>query len=438
MCFSTGTGLVHSYYMSEKEPLTTEPYKGVHDYYPQDWATVSAVFDTVRAELRTYGYEEYQASPLERAELYESKTSEEIVSQQTYTFTDRGDRRVTLRPEMTPTLARMIAGRRREIPFPARWFSIGNRFRYERPQKGRSREFYQTDVDLVGLGDARAEGEVVVVASQILRAFGATPDDFIIRVNSRSLVNQAGASLGLSSEEVTQYLALIDRKDKMPVDEFESAREVFRRNGSDPLELILARTDEATDAEYAKVLGLIEAWNERGITNVVFDPTIARGFLYYTGLIFEVFDTNKENPRALLGGGRYDGLVALFGGEQIPAVGFAIGMETLIDFLTTHDLLPSASSAPTLYIGVPSEGDYAKAQAFADTLRREGVSVIVHSGTKSLGDQIKDAVRRGVSFFAAYGETEESNGTLKVKRLADASEEELATSALAVYLLASN
>lgn len=420
--------------MSEKEPLTTEPYKGVHDYYPQDWATVSAVFDTIRATLRTYGYEEYQASPLERAELYESKTSEEIVSQQTYTFTDRGDRRVTLRPEMTPTLARMIAARRRDIPFPARWFSIGNRFRYERPQKGRSREFYQADVDLVGLSDARGEAEVVVVAAKVLRAFGATGEDFVIRVNSRALVNQAGASLGLSTEETTAYLGLLDRKDKMPAEEFESAREAFRRSGTDPLELILARTDEATDAEYAKVLDLLSQWEARGITNVVFDPTIARGFLYYTGLIFEVFDTNKENPRALLGGGRYDGLVALFGGEQIPAVGFAIGIETLVDFLTTHNLLPVSSAAPTLFIGVPGADDSAPAQALADTLREAGISAIVYSGTKSLGDQIKEAVRRTTPYFLAYGEEERASGSVKVKHLADSTEEVCEVAGLVEFL----
>lgn len=422
--------------MSDKEPLSTEPYKGVHDYYPEDWATVLSVFDTIRGVLRTYGFEEYQASPLERAELYESKTSEEIVSQQTYTFTDRGDRRVTLRPEMTPTLARMIAARRREIPFPARWFSIGNRFRYERPQKGRSREFYQTDVDIVGQGDARAEGEVVVVASAILRAFGATNNDFVIRVNSRALVNQAGASLGLTQEEVTSYLSLVDRKDKISPEEFEQERAVYRRNGMDPLELIEARRDAATDAEYTKILDLIAAWEARGMTNVVFDPTIARGFLYYTGLIFEVFDTNTENPRALLGGGRYDGLVALFGGEQIPAVGFAIGMETLIDFLTTHNLLPRASSAPTLYIGIPGESDQAAAQAYADELRERGLSVIVHSTGKSLGDQVKDALRRGIPYFVAYGENEKREQKVRVKTLAENKEEEVASDALVEYLRA--
>ncbi len=422
--------------MTSREPLSTEPYKGVHDYYPEQWAKTSAIFDTIRGVLKTYGFEEYQASTLERAELYESKTSEEIVNQQTYTFTDRGDRRVTLRPEMTPTLARMIAGKRRELVFPARWFSIGNRFRYERPQKGRSREFYQADVDMVGLGDARAEGEVVVVASSVLRAFGATSADFRIRVNSRALINAAGESLGLSADEVTSYLSLIDRKDKITAEVFETERAAFRREGVDPLELIEKRTDPATDAEYAKILELIEAWKARGIDNVVFDPTIARGFMYYTGLIFEVFDTNPENPRALLGGGRYDRLVELFGVDPIPAVGFAIGIETLTDFLETHDLLPQSWSAPTLFIGTPTPADHAVAQTYADSLRAQGTCVIVNTSEKSLGDQIKEALKRGIPYFVAFGQNEKDTGRVKVKTLAANSEEELESETLANFLTA--
>lgn len=421
--------------MTSKEPLSTEPYKGVHDYYPQEWAKVSCIFDTIRGVLKLYGFEEYQASPLERAELYESKTSDEIVSQQTYTFTDRGDRKVTLRPEMTPTLARMIASKRREMPFPARWFSIGNRFRYERPQKGRSREFYQADVDIIGLPGPKAGGEIVVIASEVLRAFGATDNDFSIRVNSRALINAAGTSLGLSGEETSSYLSLIDRKDKLSPEVFEVERNTFRRNGMDPLELIESRSDAATDAEYAKILALIEGWSARGINNVVFDPTIARGFLYYTGLIFEIFDTNPENPRALLGGGQYDGLVALFGGDALPAVGFAMGIETLTDFLTTHNLLPEASSAPTLFIGTPNEADIAAAQSYAQTLRTHGVSVIVHVSGKSLGDQVKEAVRRGVPYFIAYGQHEKDAAHVKVKILMENREQVVHEDEVAQFIL---
>lgn len=408
--------------MTDRQPLSTEPYKGVHDYYPEDWAKVQAAFTVIRGKLRSYGFEEYQASPLERAELYEAKTSEEIVSQQSYTFEDRGGRRVTLRPEMTPTLARMIAGRRRELVFPARWFSIGNRFRYERPQKGRSREFYQADVDIIGLSGPMAEGEAVVMAYEILRAFGAKDSDFRIRLNSRALVNAAGSALGFTTDQVTEYLALVDRKDKMKVEDFETERSAYRRSGTDPLELIESRTNAEVDAVYSELLALIEAFRERGMTNVTLDPTVARGFLYYTGLVFEVFDTNPENPRALLGGGRYDGLVSLFGGEQIPAVGFAIGIETLMDFLKTHGLEPVAVPGAHLLIGTPTEADIPAAQRFADTLRADGVNVIVHVSGKNLGDQIKEAVRRGIPYFLAYGEEEAKTGTVRLKTLATGEE----------------
>ncbi|MEK9184350.1 MAG: histidine--tRNA ligase [Patescibacteria group bacterium] len=417
--------------MSEKEPLSTESYKGVRDFYPEDWTRLQTVFDTVRKVLRSYGFEEYNASPLERAELYESKTSEEIVNEQTYTFTDRGDRRVTLRPEMTPTLARMVAAKRRELVYPLRWFSIGNRFRYERPQKGRLREFFQVDVDIVGIKGASAEGEAVVMAYEILRAFGAKNSDFSIRINSRTLVNAATSALGLSEEESTSYLALIDRKNKMDAGAFEEARATYRRDGHDPLELIESHENADVEAEYQKLASLIDGFAARGMDNVAFDPTIARGFLYYTGLVFEIFDTNPENPRALGGGGRYDGLVAMFGGDALPAVGFAMGDVTLLDFLTTHDLLPAVSSAPELYIGTPNESDIAGAQGLADTVRADGVRVITNVTDKSLGDQIREAAKRGIPYFIAYGESEAASGTVRLKNLESGFEQELAPTAVA-------
>lgn len=413
--------------MTERERLSTEPYKGVRDFYPEDWTRLQAIFDHVRGVLRTHGFEEYQASPLERAELYESKTSEEIVNEQTYTFTDRGDRRVTLRPEMTPTLARMIAAKRRELVFPVRWFSIGNRFRYERPQKGRLREFYQVDVDIVGIDGVRGEGEAVTIAHTIFRSFGATNRDFSIRVNSRRLLNAACEATHLDDARTTEYLGLLDRKNKMSAEAFEAARAPFRNNGKDPLELIEAGSDESVAREYAQLEGLISAWKARGMDNVVFDPTVVRGFLYYTGLVFEVFDTDAENPRALMGGGRYDGLVSLFGGEQIPAVGFAFGDVTLVDFLTTHNLLPQAHAAPTVFVGVPEESDMMLAQEFADTLRTRGIATLVYSGTKHLGDQVKEAVRRTIPFFIAFGKDEARKKKVLLKDLTKSSSKVVAT-----------
>lgn len=409
------------------DTLSTEPYKGVRDFYPEDWAQMQSVFDTLRKTLKLYGYEEYQASPLEPAELYESKTSDEIVNEQTFTFTDRGDRRVTLRPEMTPTLARMIAGKRRELTFPARWFSIPNLFRYERPQRGRLREHYQLNVDLLGMADGKADGEIVVLASEILKSFGAFDGDFTIKINSRSLLNTATRALGYTDEESKTYLRLLDRKAKISGEEFETARAALRKDGTDALELIESGANRDVATEKEKLDGLIAGFKMRGMNNVVFDPSIVRGFDYYTGMIFEVYDTNTENTRSMFGGGRYDNLVSLFGGEPVPAVGFGMGDVTLLDFLTIHGYAPVASSAPKLYLGTPEEQDIALAQEFATTLREQGVSVLVHVSEKSLSDQIREANKRGIPYFIAYGKQEYDSGMVRLKTLKESEEKEMTT-----------
>ena len=409
--------------MSEKERLSTDPYKGVRDFYPEDWAQMQAIFETIRKTLKLYGYEEYNASPLEPAELYEGKTSEEIVNEQTFTFTDRGDRRVTLRPEMTPTLARMVAAKRRELVFPLRWFSIPNLFRYERPQRGRLREHYQLNVDLLGIPDAKADGEVITMAFTVLEALGASAGDFTIRINSRVLLNNATQALSYTEDEAKRYLALLDRKSKMTAEQFEEGRALFRRNGVDALELIESGADDNVRESKHRLESLIEAFAQRGMSNVVFDPSIVRGFDYYTGIVFEIFDTNPENSRALFGGGRYDNLVSLFGGEKIPAVGFGMGDVTLLDFLTTHGLAPKAESAPTLFLGTPQGDDIALAHEFAETLRQEGnISVLVNVTDKTLGDQIREAVRRGIPYFIAYGKQEYDSGMVLLKSLGDSTE----------------
>jgi histidyl-tRNA synthetase len=389
--------------------------------------------------LRRRGFEEYAASPLERAELYESKTSEEIVNEQTYSFIDRGERKVTIRPEMTPTLARMVAAKRRELVFPVRWFSIPNVFRYERPQRGRLREHYQLNADILGISDAKADGEIIVIVSELMRAFGAQNADFSIRINSRTLLGAATEALGFSAEETTAYSALLDRKNKMSGADFEAERSAFRRSGTDPLELIEAGTNAAVDTELKKLEALIEAFRARGMTNVMFDPTIVRGFLYYTGIVFEVFDTDPANNRSLFGGGRYDNLVSLFGGEPIPAIGFGMGDVTLMDFLETHSLLPqNLTGAPDLFIGIPSESDISHAQGAAELLRTHGVNVLVHISNKSLGDQIKEAVRRKIPYFIAFGGQEAETGMVTLKVLAESREESISLENLAAFITKKN
>lgn len=409
------------------EPLSTEPYKGVRDFYPDDWARMQAIFARVRETLTRWGYEEYNASPLERAELYEAKTSEEIVNEQTYTFTDRGERRVTLRPEMTPTLARMVAGKRRELAFPLRWFSIPNVFRYERPQKGRLREHYQLNVDLLGSSSVEADIEVIKIASEVVKAFGAKESDFIIRVNSRSLLTSACATAGLDEEATKKYLHLLDKKSKMDGQVFEAARAE------------ITVTDPLADIDSSEIEAFVATLKERGVGNAIFDPTLTRGFDYYTGVVFEIFDADPANSRSIFGGGRFDKLVALFGGEPIPAIGFGMGDVTFSDFLSTHGLLPNdADGRAQLYLGTPTPADIPSAQAYAETLRKDGARVFVNISDRSLGDQIKDALKRGIPYFAAYGAEEVANNTLRLKTLATSEEAQVATVELASRLNASS
>ena len=416
------------------EPISTDSYKGVRDFYPADWARQTAMFARMRELLTRWGYEEYNASPLERAEIYEAKTSEEIVNEQTYTFLDRGERRVTLRPEMTPTLARMVAGKRRELAFPLRWFSIPNVFRYERPQKGRSREHYQLNVDLLGLPDGEADIEIIRLASTLLKTFGADESDFVIRMSSRTLLNSACKAAGLSGESVRNYIRLLDKKSKMTPAAFATASKTI--SAKDPLYFIDNSSEDATVAlEKRKLIDRINMLKMRGVNNVVLDASITRGFDYYTGMVFEVYDTDPVNPRSLFGGGRFDKLVALWGGDPIPAVGFGMGDITLADFLDAHKLaLDTRTSKPQLYIGTPAASDIPSAQDFADTLRAQGCRVFVNITERSLGDQIKDAVKRDIQFFMAHGADEVASTSVRMKILATGEEKGLPKSELPLAL----
>lgn len=309
--------------------LSTDPYKGVRDFYPEDMAIQNYIFDVWKKVAKSYGYEEYSASILEPAELYKSKTSDEIVSEQTFRFTDRGDREVVLRPEMTPSLARMVAARRRNLKFPLRWFSIPNVFRYERPQRGRRREHWQLNCDVMGIADVKAEIEIISLAYAIMEAFGAQEGDFKILVNDRraALRGVREKQIILNKEQEQSLLRLRDKKGKIPDEEYLAG-----------ISAIVGEVIDIDSEESEDIKSLIKKLNDEGINNVEFSPTLTRGFDYYTGIVFEVFDTHPDNQRSLFGGGRYDNLLEIFGVEPVPTVGFGMGDITIRDFLETHGL----------------------------------------------------------------------------------------------------
>lgn len=402
----------------QKGNLSTDSYKGVRDFYPEDAAVQRYIFTTWSKTAELFGFERYDASILESSDLYKSKgaVNEEMVNEQTYTFIDRGEREVTLRPEMTPTVARMVAGRKRELKFPLRWYSIPNLFRYERPQRGRLREHWQLNCDLFGADDYTADVEIISLAHQLLLDFGATPDLFEIRLNNRAHMGMLYTNFGITDTETQNRITrLNDRFRKITTDEY--LDQLTSIVGDKALALSLyekfSQPGDIRESEVAK--GLLEL----GITNVIIDYTLARGFDYYTGTIFEVFDISGENNRSMLGGGRYDNLTSLFSDEPISGIGFGMGDVTMRDFLETHRLLPKSitTTAPLLTIIPTDPALNLEAQKLAHSIRERGLSVAADIGTKKIGKKIADAAERGVTYTIVVGTDELSTGRFTLKNL---------------------
>ena len=429
-----------------QKKLSTESYKGVRDFYPEDLFIRSHIFDTMRNVAEEYGYVEYDASILEPTELYASKSSEEIVNEQTYSFTDRGDRSVTLRPEMTPTVARMVAARKRDLTFPLRWFSIPNVFRYERPQRGRLREHWQLNIDLFGSSSIEADIEVLMVAHDVMKAFGAKDEDFVIHINHRGLINTVlSDELGLDTDTQLKVIHLIDRKKKMEEKEFEQKIAELVPNSTDILLHFLNTTDvthsladlasKARDSQYVTALQtIIQTLKKRGVENAVFDSSLVRGFDYYNGMVFEVFDTNKENRRSLFGGGRYDGLTAVFGEPEMPAVGFGMGDVTMRDFLEVRNLLPKYQSPALVYICLTDEKYRNAVSDLASSMREGGINVAVDLSGKRVGDQVRIANKHTVPYVVCIGEKEIQSNIYTVKELATSTETTLDAAELIQFL----
>ena len=427
--------------------IGTESYKGVRDFYPQDMFVQNYIFGVMRKAVESFGYGEYGASILEPADLYRAKTGDEIVNEQTYSFKDRGDREVTLRPEMTPTVARMVAAKKREFSFPLRWYSIPNLFRYEQPQKGRLREHWQLNADIFGVESIEAEIEMISIAHAIMKAFGLKDSDYEIRVNDRKIMNYILEDfLSLSPSESHNVSKIIDKKDKMSREDFaekissvvsEKSDELLNLLHSKNLEEFISLLPEKARSHQGvlEIKELMKKLAGFGIKNVVFSPTLMRGFDYYTGIVFEIFDTNPENRRAIFGGGRYDDLLSIFGAEKIPAVGFGMGDVTTRDVLQTYDLLPKYKPATELYLCVLDEKYRNYANKLAQSLREDGLNVAVDYSGKKIGDQIKYADKNLIPFVVCVGENEVKNEEFKVKNLKSGEEKVLNIKEIAQFLL---
>jgi histidyl-tRNA synthetase len=410
--------------------LNTQPYKGARDFYPEDKRLQKYMFGKMRSAVERFGYEEYDAPILEPLELYLAKSGEEIVNEQTYTFEDRGNRRVAIRPEMTPSVSRMVAARRQELAFPLRWYSIPNLWRYERPQHGRLREHWQLNVDIFGIDNLIAEAEIIQIADTILKDFGATHDMYQIHINSRKLMDYILTEyLQLDGVQSHTLIKLIDRMNKIPHEAFVAEADALftptqRDTGASEKLLELLGTqglDQLPEPirSHRSVLELRELLHllgEAHVSNVMFDMTVMRGLDYYTDIVFEMYDTNPENNRAMMGGGRYDGLVGLFGVEPVPTVGFGWGDVTLQNFLEGHNLLPSNQSETDLYV-VLIGNVYGPAQRVIHELRDMGLNVAVDVTGRKLEKQIKTAVKKGIHYTLFIGEQDMQEERFEVRNL---------------------
>jgi len=410
--------------------LSTQPYKGARDFYPEDKRIQKYMFNIMRKVVERYGYEEYDAPILEPIEMYLAKSGEEIVHEQTYVFEDRGGRAVTIRPEMTPTVSRMVAAKRQELAYPLRWYSIPNLWRYERPQRGRLREHWQLNVDLFGVGDRTAEAELVMTADAILKEFGATHDMYSIKLNSRKLIDFIlHGYLGLNETQAHTVIKLIDRMHKMPAETFAAEADAIftptqREAGSSNKLLGLLKIKQIEHLpevirkhhaieELKELMAILE---DNRVTNAVFDITLMRGFDYYTDIVFEVFDKSPDNNRSMFGGGRYDGLVGLFGVEPVPTVGFGMGDVTLQNFLEAHDLLPKLRPETDVYVILIGDV-YKDAQRVITELRTMGANVAVDTTGRKPDKQIKTAVKKGVHYAMFIGEKEIKDEQFVVRNL---------------------
>ncbi len=421
--------------MSEK--LSTQPYKGTRDFFPKEMKLRNWFFGVIRNELEKSAFDEYNGPMLESLDIYAAKSGEEIANKQTYNFLDRGDRRLAIRPEMTPTVARMVAAKMGELTFPLRWFSIPNMYRYEATQRGRLREFWQLNVDIFGCDTYEADLEVIASAIRILRAYGADETMFTVRINNRRFFNDVVATIaGTDAEGSRKVSKVIDRKNKV-------SREAYEK---DLLELGLSEEQIAQiDALYKmdvyeatalcpdsvgaqELRSLFDALEKTGmLPYCVFDFGIIRGLDYYTGTVFEVFDNAPENNRAMFGGGRYDNLVGLFvKNAKISGVGYGMGDVTLENFLFTHNLVPETfGSGVKVLVTRFDDVPYEQYINTVEALRNAGIVSSVYLGTKKFGKQIDFAVKDGYSHVVIMGGDELARGVVRLKNLNTREESEM-------------
>jgi histidyl-tRNA synthetase len=394
---------------------------GFRDFYPEDLSLRNHIFATWRSVAARYGFEEYDGPPLESLEMYTQKSGDEIV-QQLYAFRDKGDRDVALRPEMTPTLARMVAARVQALKKPIRWFSIPQLFRYERQQRGRLREHFQLNMDIIGEAGPLADAELMAASIDIMRAFGLGPTDVQLRVSDRRVIRGLLLSRGLSETQLPAAFAVIDRSERVPknvLEEMLKEAGYGKKESAAVFDVAGLRGPDALKAagEAAEPLGqAVQALQSMGLGEfVTIDLTIVRGLAYYTGIVFELFDAQKT-LRAIAGGGRYDGLL-----DQ-PALGFGMGDVVLGELLKERGVAPKASTELGAFLIAVGGDDLPTILQLAHALRERGISVeygLRHAGVRK---QLELASARGAARAVIVGPDERAQGLAVVRDLRTSTE----------------
>jgi histidyl-tRNA synthetase len=403
---------------------------GFRDFYPADLALRAHIFGTWRAVAARYGFEEYDGPPLEPLELYTAKSGDEIVGQ-LYTFTDRGEREVALRPEMTPTLARMVAARANGLKKPIRWFSIPQLFRYERQQRGRLREHFQLNADLLGEPGPLGDAEIIALAVDSVRAFGLGPTDFRVRLSDRRLLTALLRALGLDEARTAVVYQVLDKLGRVPeavsverlgeaglaTDQIDRVLALARVRRWAELERSAADLDEGlgAGAPLRRTIGALEAMGLGPYLDL--DLGIVRGLAYYTGTVFELFDARGE-LRAICGGGRYDNLLAALGGVDLPALGFGMGDVVLSELLRDRGLVPATAGTVDVFLAAIGGDDLPPMLGLAHELREAGLRVEYALAPQAVGKQLKLADSRGARIAIVIGPDDRARGEVMLKDLA--------------------
>ncbi|HSB66744.1 MAG TPA: histidine--tRNA ligase [Anaerolineales bacterium] len=398
-----------------------QPLKGTRDYYPEIMAMRNWLYSTIRQVSESFGYQEYEAPFLESIDLYAAKSGEELVNKQSYVFPDRGGDMITLRPELTPSLARMVAQRQRELTFPLRWWSFGPFWRYERPQKGRTREFFQWNIDMIGVNTPEADAELITILATFFKTLGLKSSEINIQVNDRHLLEMELEKIGFASDAVREISRWIDRRDKLsPTDWEEYGRDLGVSNGQLEAVKALLKNDGLwkNSNELVQTFKALEAMGM--MEYVQYNPAVIRGLDYYTGIVFEAFDLSGDVPRAIMGGGRYNNLLADVGGEAVAATGFAMGDVVITLILESKGLIPKnlGGSPAEVLVTVFDEERLNVSYEFAAELREAGIKAACYPEVAKLPRQFKYADRMQISTVAVIGPDEAAKGQVTVKDLA--------------------